>query len=111
MLGASATAWTPGVTWGDARTPSGDAVAWGVACSDTGAECTLVPWRVACGVEAPDCEPPPLVDAPSMDAVPTVEPDSGDAFDNTADARAAIVAPQAAHSSRWTPAVVEGARG
>ena len=38
MLGARANAWKLGVTWGDARTPAGDAIAWGVPAA-TAAEC------------------------------------------------------------------------
>jgi serine protease AprX len=57
MLGARANAWTLGVTWGDARTPAGDAVVWGASCRTDRADCEPVPWTTPCDVNAPDCDP------------------------------------------------------
>jgi serine protease AprX len=62
MLGARANAWKLGVTWGDARTPSGDAVAWGASCRTGGVDCEPVPWTAPCDVDAPDCDPSALQD-------------------------------------------------
>jgi serine protease AprX len=60
MLGARANAWKLGVTWGDARTPAGDAVAWGASCRADRADCELVPWTAPCEVAAPECDPATL---------------------------------------------------
>jgi serine protease AprX len=57
MLGARANAWTLGVTWGDARTPAGDAVAWGASCRTDNPACEQVPWTAPCGVVTEDCDP------------------------------------------------------
>ena len=57
MLGARASAWKLGVTWGDARTPAGQAITWGVACRDGDADCEPSPWTAPCSVVTPDCDP------------------------------------------------------
>ncbi len=57
MLGARASAWKPGVTWGDARTPAGEVVAWGVACRDADPGCESVPSPTPCSVVTPECNP------------------------------------------------------
>ena len=73
MLGARANAWKPGVTWGDARTPAGEPIGWGVPCR-AGADCEPAPVTAPCSVVAIDCNesaqelvepslPPGLVDA------------------------------------------------
>jgi serine protease AprX len=56
MLGARASAWKPGVTWGDARTPAGEPVAWGVACRNADTECDPAPSTAPCSVITPDCD-------------------------------------------------------
>jgi hypothetical protein len=55
MLGARATAWKLGVTWGARRTPAGEPITWGVPCRDGSAECQPAPVSSACSVTAPDC--------------------------------------------------------
>jgi subtilisin family serine protease len=70
MLGAAASAWKPGVTWGDARTPAGEPVAWGVACRANDRECAPVPWTASCGVDVADCDPPELESLESNDFPP-----------------------------------------
>jgi serine protease AprX len=55
MLGARASAWKLGVTWGAARTPAGEPITWGVPCRDGNADCQPAPASSACSVTAPDC--------------------------------------------------------
>jgi serine protease AprX len=55
MLGARATAWKLGVTWGARRTPAGEPITWGVPCRDGSAECQPAPVSSACSITAPDC--------------------------------------------------------
>jgi serine protease AprX len=71
MLGARASAWKPGVTWGDMRTPAGEAVAWGVACRDADVECDPAPSTAPCSVVTPDCDraaPPRLFELDEQSA-------------------------------------------
>jgi serine protease AprX len=56
MLGARASAWQPGVTWGDERTPAGGSVGWGVACRDGETDCDAAPSTAPCSVMTPDCD-------------------------------------------------------
>jgi hypothetical protein len=44
------------VTWGDARTPAGEPVAWGVACRNADTECDPAPSTAPCSVITPDCD-------------------------------------------------------
>jgi hypothetical protein len=67
MLGAHANAWALGVTWGETRTPNGDAIAWGVACADGATTCDgNTPWTVACDVVTPSCDPGDAVKPPAV---------------------------------------------
>jgi len=56
ILGARASAWEPGVTWGDLRAPDGEAVSWGIACSDGDPKCAGAPWTAPCEDETPGCD-------------------------------------------------------
>ena len=67
-LGARANAWKPGVTWGDARTPAGESIVWGVPCRDGQNDCNPAPWTAPCDVVTPDCDPSAPVDMPGVDS-------------------------------------------
>jgi serine protease AprX len=67
MLGAQANAWAQGVTWGEMRAPSGDPIAWGVACADGAAPCDgNTPWTIACDVVIPSCDPGDTAKPPAV---------------------------------------------
>ena len=55
MLGARASAWSLGVTWGAARTPAGEPVSWGVPCREGDAECQAASSGTPCSLTSPDC--------------------------------------------------------
>jgi serine protease AprX len=61
ILGARATAWQLGVTWGASETPAGERIGWGVPCREGSAECDAPPTIQPCSVTSPDC----LVAAPA----------------------------------------------
>jgi subtilisin family serine protease len=77
MLGARASAWNLSVTWGDARTPAGKAIAWGVACRDE-TDCEPAPWTAPCSVVTQDCDPAlgTLDDSATLD-LPIMDDDIG----------------------------------
>ncbi len=74
MLGARANAWQLGVTWGDARTPAGESIAWGASCGDDPNDCRRAPWSTPCNVVTPDCDPSAPVDMPASDSSADLEP-------------------------------------
>ncbi len=108
MLGARASAWNLGVTWGDARTRAGEAIVWGVACRDGKPDCDQAPWTAPCSVVTPDCDPP--LDSLGVDevGVDSIEvPDAmGDAIGD-----GMVVRPRDALASRRRFAGAEDARG
>jgi serine protease AprX len=55
ILGARATAWTLGVTWGATETPAGERIGWGVPCRDGDAACPAPPTVTPCSAASPDC--------------------------------------------------------
>jgi serine protease AprX len=59
-LGARASAWKLGVTWGATRTPAGEPISWGVACRAAEAGCDQSSWTEPCSVVTPDCKPSEL---------------------------------------------------
>lgn len=114
MLGARANAWTLGVTWGDARTPAGEAIAWGVVCRNDQNDCHPAPWTAPCTVVTPDCDPAVPMDVPANDsggdldalgALSSLSAWRGDPV------RAGVLArPKDALDSRRPPAGTAGAR-
>jgi serine protease AprX len=58
MLGARANAWKLGVTWGDARTASGEPIGWGIACRGDSGNCDPTPWVIpaSCTASPTDCD-------------------------------------------------------
>jgi serine protease AprX len=70
LLSARANAWQPGVTWGDLRTPAGDTIGWGVACSESDSRCGDTPWTAPCDVMTQAC------DADSVAAASTTTDDN-----------------------------------
>ena len=87
MLGARASAWKLGVTWGDERTQTGEAIGWGVACRDGAADCDQGPWTAPCSVVTPDCDPAAAIHmmaVPGMLEIPVLEDTAGTEADEIA---------------------------
>jgi serine protease AprX len=106
VIAAGATAWERGVTWGDAATPDGRPIGWGLSCKAGDPTCATTSWTPPCDVVLPDCDPSDFSAADLVDVVddqPTCDEETcGGSRVNAADRDGLLHQPVAKEPWRWT---------